>query len=661
MKHLIIFLSILWLALNCPAQSSNIASLQEKLRLASSDTARSRILAELGYFYRLINPDSGIALSNQSLSLARASHFPAGEASALNSLAQNHRIKGDLIATMPPLLEALLIAKDNQLEPQLAEAYLSMGNTYVSLKDYPTAVGYMKDAIVIYDRLKIPFRASIAIANLGEAYMLMNNLDSAKLLLDSAQRFMTRVQYLTGLNFYETRMAQLMFRTSNYDSAFYHIQEAELLSVKERNLRTKMMVTQLKADYFRLKGQPDSSIHYAEIAFQLARQFNYRWDILASVNKLADLYKGRDLEKAYYYAELTRSLNDSVYGPDIVNQLQRQIIRVNAETQAKEAQLLASQNKIRQTLLLGTLVVAGLILFWLYRTNRKDRKLNAILAGQKDEIERQKKQVEQTLQELRNTQAQLIQTEKMASLGELTAGIAHEIQNPLNFVNNFSDVSTELLQELIDEANANHPAAVKEISSDLLANLEKINHHGKRAEAIVKSMLQHARPSSGLKEPADLNQICDESVRLAWQGFKSKEAGFSAALETRFDPEIGMVSLVASDISRVLINLANNAFHAVQERSRQEDSSFTPVVSVSTSHDANHVFIDITDNGNGIPPQHLNKIFQPFFTTKPTGQGTGLGLSISFDIIKAHGGNIQVKSIPREDTTFIIQLPHNNT
>lgn len=642
----------------CLAQSSNISALKEQLAHAETDTAKSVILAEMAYYYRLINPDSGIALSKQSLDLARKNNYLIGEASALNSLAQNHRIKGDLVATMPPLLEALRIARTNHLEEQLAIASLSMGNTFVSLKDYTSAVTYLKSAMDICQKLKIHFRESLAIVNLGEAYMLMGKLDSARYFLDSAGRYMARVNYNTGLNFYETRMAQLMFKQGKYDSALIHIRKADKLSAEGRNLRSGMMVAQLKAEYYKLNGTEDSSVYYSTLALDQARRFNYRWDILASANKLADLYKGKDLAKAYYYAEMARTLNDSVYGPDVVNDLQKQIIHENELTQLNEARLLASQNRLRQNLLLGSLVLAGLILFWLYRNNQKDKKMNAILTSQKAEIERQKIQVENTLTELKATQAQLIQTEKMASLGELTAGIAHEIQNPLNFVNNFSDLSRDLLQELKVEIDGGDISVVNDLASDLDANLEKINQHGKRAESIVKSMLQHSRPSSGVSEPTDVNQLCDECMRLAFQGYRSKEPSFNAILETSYDPSIGLVNLISADIGRVMINLANNAFYAVLSKSNNTANNYTPKVSVETIHHDHNIVIVVKDNGEGISAANIGKIFQPFFTTKSTGTGTGLGLSIAYDIVKAHQGKIDVKSVPDEGTEFVITLPN---
>ena len=287
-----------------------------------------------------------------------------------------------------------------------------------------------------------------------------------------------------------------------------------------------------------------------------------------------------------------------------------------------------------------------------------------------NKLEKAKESIELTLTELKSAQAQLIQSEKMASLGELTAGIAHEIQNPLNFVNNFSEVNKELLEEL--KAERLKPQVERneqtqdEIITDVIDNSEKINHHGKRAGEIVKGMLQHSRSSTGVKEPTGINALADEYLRLSYHGLRAKDKSFNATMKTDFDENIGKINIIPQDIGRVLLNLYNNAFYACAEQSRrivneqknENLNSYEPTVSVATKKSENHVIITVSDNGNGIPQNIVDKIFQPFFTTKPTGEGTGLGLSLSYDIVKAHGGEIKVESKEREGSAFIIQLPY---
>jgi len=277
---------------------------------------------------------------------------------------------------------------------------------------------------------------------------------------------------------------------------------------------------------------------------------------------------------------------------------------------------------------------------------------------QKEEIEAQRDDLEKAFKDLKSTQTQLIQSEKMASLGELTAGIAHEIQNPLNFVNNFSEVNKEMLEDLENEIKNGNIDEALAITTDIIQNEEKINHHGKRADGIVKGMLEHSRSRRGQKEPTDLNVMADEYMRLSYHGLRAKDKSFNAELITHFDPNLPKVAVVQQDIGRVLLNLFNNAFYAVNEKKKTEGNDFKPEVSVITLTEIGQVIIKVKDNGNGIPDAIKEKIMQPFFTTKPTGEGTGLGLSLTYDmVVKGHGGNIQVNSAKGEGAEFIILLP----
>jgi len=323
-------------------------------------------------------------------------------------------------------------------------------------------------------------------------------------------------------------------------------------------------------------------------------------------------------------------------------------------------------------------------LFKLDRTEKVKRTTAILLEETIEELENKRKAIEETnaalsrsLDELKAAQTQLIQSEKMASLGELTAGIAHEIQNPLNFVNNFSEVSAELLDEMKDELSKGNTQDAMDMAEDIKQNLQKILIHGKRADGIVKGMLQHSRKSSGQKEPTDINALADEYLRLAYHGIRAKDNSFNATLNTDFDSAIGLINVIPQDIGRVILNLITNAFYAVSEKNKtmthqtpyplKGGVDYEPLVSVATyiqvplsggrGSDGAIVTISISDNGPGIPAHILDKIFQPFFTTKPTGQGTGLGLSLSYDIVKAHGGEIKVETREGEGTTFTITLP----
>ncbi len=269
----------------------------------------------------------------------------------------------------------------------------------------------------------------------------------------------------------------------------------------------------------------------------------------------------------------------------------------------------------------------------------------------------QKNELQKSLHELNLAQSQLIQKEKMASLGELTAGIAHEIQNPLNFVNNFSEVTIELVDELCSELKDVDIEEAMLIADSIKQTLEKINQHGKRADNIVKGMLEHSRVDTGQKEPTDINKLAAESLRLSYNTFRAKDNTFAASCETFFDDSIDHVAVVPQAVKRVFINLFNNAFYSVREKKKRLGESYGPVVSVTTKKSGDNILIIVSDNGTGISPQILQKIFQPFFTTKPTGEGTGLGLSLSYDVIKAHEGELNVESVEGEHTSFSIALP----
>jgi signal transduction histidine kinase len=377
---------------------------------------------------------------------------------------------------------------------------------------------------------------------------------------------------------------------------------------------------------------------------------------LSSLDSMRGNYKG-----AYENYKLYSLYRDSLQKKEaeqkaLQAKLQYEFEKKQAIAKAEQEKKDAEQRRIKNIQyftiagLAALLVVILIIVFIQWKNNNQKKKANALLQLQKEKVEN-------TLSELKSTQAQLIHAEKMASLGELTAGIAHEIQNPLNFVNNFSEVNKEMITELKEEIDKGNYVEVKIIADDIHQNEEKINHHGKRADAIVKGMLQHSRKNSGQKELTDINALCDEYLRLSYHGMRAKDKAFNADIKTDLDENIEKINIVPADMGRVLLNLFNNAFYAVNEKQKAEGETYKPVVSVQTKKVNSSVEIKVTDDGNGIPKNVIDKIFQPFFTTKPTGEGTGLGLSLGYDIIKAHKGEIKVKSEEGEGTEFIINLP----
>jgi two-component system, NtrC family, sensor kinase len=432
----------------------------------------------------------------------------------------------------------------------------------------------------------------------------------------------------------------------------------------------------LMADIFYSLDQPDSSLYYARLGFSNHKNSSQKTRLIDASLILSKIYKAsRKNDSALYYQEFAYQLRDSVFSPQNFRKLQLASLNQQQQEQALlQKQKAAEQerekltNRIKTYALLVIMAFFFLIALIQFRNNRQKKAANLLLQDQKNEVSR-------ALTELKSTQVQLIQSEKMASLGELTAGIAHEIQNPLNFVNNFSEVNKDLLIDLKDEIKKGNLEEVAAIAEDVIRNEEKINHHGKRADAIVKGMLQHSQSSSGVKEPTDINALADEYLRLAYHGLRAKDKSFNAVLKTDFDSSIGKINIISQDIGRVLLNLYNNAFYAVNERSKEAVNGYEPEVTVSTrlvnsfenssirqslpigGHSANSIIILVKDNGNGVPQKVIDKIFQPFFTTKPTGQGTGLGLSLSYDIVKVHGGELKVEAKEGEGSEFVISLP----
>lgn len=367
-------------------------------------------------------------------------------------------------------------------------------------------------------------------------------------------------------------------------------------------------------------------------------------------NFLAKIFKGRkQFDSAFKYLELSVTTKDSLFNVEQVKKVQNLKLQEQQRQQSIVAARVEYQNKIKLYALIFASLILLLIALVLWHHNKQKQKAYTLL-------QQQKTKTDEALNELKSTQAQLIQSEKMASLGELTAGIAHEIQNPLNFVNNFSEVSVELVDELRNEAREGNKEEVMAIADNIAGNLQKVVTHGKRADGIVKSMMEHSRSSKGEMQPTDINALVDEYLRLAYHGMRGKDKSFNAALETHFDETIGKIKVVPQDIGRVLLNLYNNAFYAVAEKKKQSIDKYSPTVSVSTKKDNDTVNITVRDNGIGIPEKVKDKIFQPFFTTKPTGQGTGLGLSLSYDIVKAHGGEIKVETKEGEGAEFVMQL-----
>jgi len=402
-------------------------------------------------------------------------------------------------------------------------------------------------------------------------------------------------------------------------------------------------------------GHPDSTIYYANKAVTATKRSGRVTGFGFLMRTIAQAYANQNnFEKAFEYQQRYTNYMDSLNLSDALKRVAA--LQYSFELDKKESQisllkkneeLTARQNRQQKILLAGTLIGLIVVLVFiviLWRNNKE--KHRAYL------------RLEQQQEQLKQTQTQLIQSEKMASLGELTAGIAHEIQNPLNFVNNFSEVNRELLTEMKDEIEKKNYSEVADLANDVIANEEKINYHGKRADAIVKSMLQHSRTNSGQKELADINALVDECLRLSFHGMRAKDKSFNVKMQTSLLPDLPKAGIVEQDIGRVLLNLFTNAFYSMAKKKKENPDDYEPLISIKTEKQGSNIVISVRDNGKGIPGSVIEKIFQPFFTTKPTGEGTGLGLSMSFDIIqKGHGGQLLVDSKEGQYAEFKIILP----
>jgi two-component system NtrC family sensor kinase len=510
----------------------------------------------------------------------------------------------------------------------------------------------LKDSTNLNMAYRRAFNASIDLKNYekAEGYLVLMKTDAS---------IMTPALWLSFKHHLE---AQKLLNKGNYKQALPILELEHKYALEANNPWRMPQASLAMADACINLGDHTNALTYALRASDESGAFKEINPFIMSLHKtLSMIYEALGVkDKAYEHLKTYQRLVDerrltdataSIISNEMQSALQKSSDKINQLDQERAEQIQA--NKIQRLWIFsiaGGLISAILILFILYRNNKSKQKANTLLNQQKEEIQN-------TLDQLKSTQSQLIQSEKMASLGELTAGIAHEIQNPLNFVNNFSEVSNELIDEMSEEIKKKDYDEVEAIASDLKLNLEKINHHGKRADAIVKGMLQHSRSGSTTKEQTDINKLADEYLRLAYHGLRAKDKTFNATLNTNFDEAIGTINVFPQDIGRVILNLITNAFYTVHKKKISNPENYEPTVTVKTKKSGNKVEVQVTDNGNGIPDHVLEKIFQPFFTTKPTGEGTGLGLSLSYDIVKTHGGDLKVQTKEGEGTTFTIVIP----
>jgi len=629
-------------------------SLFKALQQAVDDSSKYKIQALLADFYVEVDRDSSIYFSDACIDLAIKNQMFLNAAASLSEKghALTHLDKYSEAFTC--FTDAIKIANNNLYNGKkwksdnntisgererylvLTKVYQDFANLMASTDNNEKSMELLLTAKSIAEKNNFPANLGYINLDLGHKYLNQNIIDTAWQLERQAMQLLTEAGDSKPLGYCNMLIGMISLKMNHIDSALFYFRKSIAISSYFNNL-TNLNGTfrQMTSFYLNVQKEPDSAILYAnrrillhgegnlgEIFFDLAEAYKLKdnKDSVIKYQTLAIIEKDKD------FSRRSIALNNLKNG--VINEQEKSM-----KLKEREAEY---RSRLRFTLIASCLGIVGLVSVILYRNNLKKQRVN--------------KKLETTLSHLKSTQAQLIQSEKMASLGELTAGIAHEIQNPLNFVNNFSEVSQELLDELQEEVKEGDLEEVAAITSDLKSNLEKINHHGKRADAIVKSMLQHSRISSGDKEPTDINALCDEYLRLAYHGMRAKDKSFNAGYKLELDENLPLLKVVPQDIGRVLLNLINNAFQAVTDVEK-------PEVVVSTQKLLDKIEIKVSDNGPGIPDSIKDKIFQPFFTTKPTGQGTGLGLSLSYDIVKAHGGELKVTSITGEGATFTVSLP----
>jgi signal transduction histidine kinase len=662
------------------SQDRYIDSLQHELAVVKNDTMRLILLGQIAESYAELNPDSAFYYAEKVIPITRRLQLKLEEAVALRIMIYAQINLGNYPRSLQYLLPAIEMVSNPSSEKRLVPAryppidefvdrsksprsqrltqvsrlYQNAGILYTNSRNYEKALYYYKNSLPFAEESGQLNLVSITYNTLGRAYLSLNYVDSALYCLQKAYDDAARSGYNRYIGSILLNTGRVYLAKKQMSTAANYFRQAIEESKRHYYFRGVASGRLYLAETFEKTGRPDSSLFYMQSALPIAHYLNAPDLLLRSYTALAKYYQSAsNNDSTVKYQALIIKIKDSLFNDKQAQQFQNIDFDAVQRKQQVEAAKTAYKNNVTQYALISGLAVFLLVAFILYRNNRQKQKANKVL--------------EATLRDLKTTQAQLIQAEKMASLGELTAGIAHEIQNPLNFVNNFSDVNKELIEEADLEMKQGNVPKARSILSNIKENEEKIIRHGQRAEAIVKGMLQHSHSNAGQKELRDLNALADEYLRLSYHNVRAKDKSFNPKIETVFDSTVGKIEMVPQDIGRVIVNLVNNAFYAVSAKASDyataspdkssAESHYEPTVTLTTAKHDGKVEIKVIDNGNGMSQKILDKIFQPFFTTKPTGQGTGLGLSLAYDIVKAHGGEIKVKSNEGEGSEFIIQLP----
>lgn len=624
------------------------------------DTAKLDMLRSLS-FNETRNLKLSLQYAEQLISLAAAMGNNKYLARGYLQKGNKERLLGDYNKALDAYFKSADAAGKAKSIADEGTAYGAIGDVYSVSHNHSSAMTYYNKAIAALRPFGDSVRLASAILNAGDEYRINKIYDSALLYFNEAKKIFKKINYRTGEAYSLGNIGMVYAATGKN-------------ALAEQNINIAVPILEASEDYYPIcdyflsmcdiyleKKDETTALAYASRSLQIALQHHLKEQIRDASLKVSEIYEStHDPAKALSYYKMFIVYRDSIDNLKSVQDMA--YLSKNFEVSRKQAEvdLLTRQKKLQRVLLFVAVIILGVIIALvviLLRSNSQKQKAFMLLSKAKAVTEEQRDQTNKALENLKRAQAHLIQSEKMASLGELTAGIAHEIQNPLNFVNNFSEINEELITELQEENKKGNAEAVQKISEEISRNEQRISHHGKQADSIVKGMLQHSRSGPPEKILTNINALVEESFRIAYHGLRAKDKFFTSEMNTDLDPDAGKINIVPQEISRVILNLVNNAFYAASDKSKKANGDFKPAVTVSTKKVNDQIWISVKDNGTGIPADVKEKIFQPFFTTKAPGVGTGLGLSLSYDIVKAHGGEITVKSEEGIGSEFLVILP----
>ncbi|MFN3997408.1 tetratricopeptide repeat protein [Algoriphagus sp.] len=701
---------LLCVSFSARVNGQSVQSLQGELQqLAKSsnfakDTVYLNKANELAFLLAETNPDSAFSFLDTQIQLCRKANYKKGESEALKIYGNALQNKGDFSGSLGYYQDALTIAESLSEQKLVPGILNNIGLVNYNLGNYAEALSKFYEAIKGAEIIGNLYVKAAAINNIASIYFEQEKLEEAKTKyremleiyskLENQGRMILAYNNIGDVELKQNRPLEALENLTIAHSSALELQSPEFIEMTARTLagiygaldstekserfyRQSIEIAREKgygvpyshsliglADLFFNQGKYQEARAFANEGLIQAQQMGQPMQ-LRNANELLSkiLEKEGNFEEALDKYKLFKQFSDSINNA----QGKRLATALESEYEFSKKTLEFEKSSIRQRwLIISTgvgLITFLVILFLVFRNRNQLNKAYYSLKEKSREIEQKNTVLENTLTQLKSTQQLLIQSEKMASLGELTAGIAHEIQNPLNFVNNFSELSMDMLDDINQEIEKGDFEEVKFLTSELKGNLSRISNHGKRAGSIVKGMLEHSRKSESKKELTDLNQLADECLRLSFHGLRAKDKSFNADFKSDLDPSLPQIAVVSQDIGRVLLNLINNAFYACTDHNQngeskdRENFEIKPLVKISTQKWQDQIIITVKDNGPGIPESIKDKIFQPFFTTKPSGKGTGLGLSLSYDIVKAHGGELKVDSKEGSGTSFLIYLP----